>query len=200
MKSIKEILMEMPQLMDVTNPESWRKDMHVAHKNHLQYGTLVHSDEHTNMTRTQEHTTPKDKWVHYASQYQVHQHNNKEHPLLHVEFKDHKMNGKNGSYVSKIIKHDKNSNIWNHIKSIYDKELANHDYLISDSQQYEGGKHVWKKLTKDYEGAGKHLYLHDENGLHKISHQHILDNEHAIWGYPDHFSNKRLVVSNDSLL
>jgi hypothetical protein len=196
MKSFKEILMEMPQLISVKRPILWEIEAKTAMNKHLSDGELV-SDDGEHRTTVIKNSSPVEQFVKFARQYQV---NTKDaQPKLHIEFKNHSIGKRNGTYSSKLVKLNPSDHVWNHVKSIYDRELDSHDYLISDANQYEGGKHVWKKLSKTYEDSGKHLYIQDHEKLTKVTHADILNGEHSIWGDADKFQHVRLVVSHDPL-
>lgn len=149
--------------------------------------------------------THSDGNFEWSRQYIKHKIDNPKSIDLRMDFSDHKMHtpsgDKSGTYASVIVKHHTNRNPeYQTLKSVYDRELNNKDYLISDSMQHEGGVATWKRLASDYLNSGKHVYLKDGNEFKKLDSVDYLNAHHdSIWGYGHSFASKRIVVSNSVL-
>lgn len=193
---VRAFLSESPEMVMGGRNPLWTMYTNRAKDNHIKNG------EHIGQIGDDRITKIKDGGD-YSTQYLVHHKEPNEHPKLRVEFKNHQFSSlpnKSGSYASLVHKNDGvHDSVRQHLKDIYDHELKNQDYVTSDMTQYEGGKILWKDLSKHFEDSGKHLYLHDGNSHQRVSHSNIINGEHMIWGDHPKFSNIRLVVSNDPL-
>jgi hypothetical protein len=193
MKSFNVILKESPEIIHGGQNPLWKMYTNMADSIHKTHG--IHVADHITLV----HDSSGYKNPDFNRQYLMH--GSIGSPKLRVEFKNHKfdqLKGLRGTYASLVHKGDTSDNISDGLKTIYDSELSSHDYLTSDSTQMEGGRYIWKNLTKDYENSGKHLYVHDGQKFTKVSHKDIINSEHLIWGQGSNFSNVRLVVSNAS--
>lgn len=193
-EEIRQILMEMPTIMDGGQNSLWDMYTKIAEKTHRSNKDA--KDIGDNVTRLEVNGTSELNRQYVA-------HGEPGNPLLRMEFKNHSFSDipdKTGSYASLVHKGASiKTSVSDKLKKIYDHELNTHDYITSDANQYEGGKILWKKMTNDFENEGKNIYIHDGEKLTKVSHQDILNGEHSIWGTGSNFAKTRLVVSNGSL-
>jgi hypothetical protein len=193
-EKIRQILMEMPRILDGGQNDLWDMYTKMAESVHNSSNDVKDIGDNVTMLNVNRHPD-------YNRQYVAHGEPGK--PLLRMEFKDHSfsnLSDKKGSYASLVHKGGYvKTSVSDKLKKIYDHELNSNDYITSDANQYEGGKIIWKKIVKDFENEGKSIYIHDGERLTKVSHQDILNGEHSIWGTGSNFANTRLVVSNDSL-
>lgn len=197
LKTIKEFLSESPQMVDLNKRElEYLRMPHLSDVGrHALSGEIISTDGSNTITKVNRDATRHDD---FSRQYLRH---DGKVSSLRANFSNHRIPSKpelRGSYASQIIK-STDGDVFASLKSIYDHELSNHDYLATDATQYQGGKYIWKRLAKDYSESGKHLYVHDENGLRKISNDYVSNNENVIWGKDDDFSKIRLIVSNKEI-
>lgn len=197
MGTVRKFLSESPNMTEGGSDLSYWRSLAIRAKyDHLNNSETVAKTPEHHITLIHQPTIP-GKYQEYNRQYLVR--DGSGDVSYRADFKDHKFSSHphlNGSYSSMVIKVNQKDRVSSITKQIYDHELQKHDYLISDSNQYEGGKHIWKHITKDYEESGKHLYLYDGDIHHKITHQEILDKEDYIWGNGDVFTGRRLVISH----
>ena len=82
---------------------------------------------------------------------------------------------------------------------VYNHFLKSEHPLKSDKTQYTGGINLWKRLAKRALNDGHHVYLYDNNELHKANHDNIDDLIGRYHGKRGSFMFKHLILSKKEI-